>query len=123
MTIGEVCEKYHITSDTLRYYEKAGLIPPVRRTNGRRDYGEDELAWVESAICMRGAGLPVEVIAEYVRLSLVGDSTFAERLELLKQQRTELEEKSRAIEAMLNRLDYKISRYEEAVKSGRLEWD
>ena len=59
MTIKEVCEKYGITADTLRYYEKVGVIPTVGRTKGgKRDYSEQDIAWVENAICMRNAGLP-----------------------------------------------------------------
>ena len=74
MTIKEVCEKYGITADTLRYYEKVGVIPTVGRTKGgKRDYSEQDIAWVENAICMRNAGLPVEMLIEYVRLFQEGD--------------------------------------------------
>ena len=60
VTIKEVSQKYNISSDTLRYYERVGMIPPVTRTaGGIRDYGESDLGWVELALCMRGAGLPV----------------------------------------------------------------
>ena len=63
MTIAEVSEKYGISPDTLRYYEKEGLLPPVKRTaGGIRDYGESDCGWVEFIKCMRSAGLPVEVL-------------------------------------------------------------
>lgn len=76
MTIKEVSEKYNISQDTLRYYERVGMIPQVHRTGGGiRDYQEDDLGWVELAICMRSAGLPVEVMIKYVRLYMQGDST------------------------------------------------
>ena len=56
MTIKEVAEKYDISADTLRYYERVGMIPKVtRRPNGIRDYQESDLGWVELAICMRSA--------------------------------------------------------------------
>lgn len=88
MTIKEVSEKYGISSDTLRYYERVGMIPPVERTEGGiRNYGEDDIKWVELVLCMRSAGLPIEAIIEYVRLSRLGDSTFKARLELLSEQR------------------------------------
>ena len=59
MTIKEVSEKYDISQDTLRYYERIGMIPPVTRTSsGIRDYQESDLGWVEHVICMRSAGLP-----------------------------------------------------------------
>ena len=77
MTIKEVCEKYGITPDTLRYYERVGVIPTVARTKGGiRDYSEEDIRWVENAICMRSAGLPVEMLIEYVQLFREGDSTF-----------------------------------------------
>ena len=69
MTIKEVSEKYHITQDTLRYYERVGMIPKVTRTlSGIRNYQPEDLGWVELALCMRNAGLPVEVMIEYVKL-------------------------------------------------------
>ena len=92
MTIKEVCEKYGITPDTLRYYERVGVIPTVARTKGGiRDYCEEDIRWVENAICMRSAGLPVEMLIEYVRLFREGDSTFQARRDLLAEAREEIE--------------------------------
>lgn len=123
MTIKEVSKKYNISPDTLRYYERAGMIPAVTRTSGGiRDYQTKDLEWVELAICMRGAGLPVEIMAEYVRLCRRGDETILERLQLLQKQRTALEVQQRQLDATLQRLDYKISRYQAAVETGKLEW-
>ena len=124
MTIKEVGEKYGISGDTLRYYERVGMIPPVPRTaGGIRDYGEEDLRWVELVVCMRSAGLPVEAIIEYVRLFQMGDSTFQARLQLLQEQRETLLEQKEQIERTLDRLNYKIARYETAVKTGKLSWD
>ena len=84
MTIKEVSEKYDISQDTLRYYERIGMIPPVTRTSsGIRNYQESDLGWVEHVICMRSAGLPVESIIEYVKLCQEGDETIPARLQLL----------------------------------------
>lgn len=124
MTIKEVSQKYNISSDTLRYYERVGMIPPVTRTaGGIRDYGEADLGWVELALCMRGAGLPVEAMIEYVRLCQQGDSTIEARMLLLKEQMETLLEQKAQIESTIKRLDFKISRYEEAVRTGKLSWD
>lgn len=124
MTIKEVSQKYNISSDTLRYYERVGMIPPVTRTTGGiRDYGEADLGWVELALCMRGAGLPVEAMIEYVKLCQQGDSTIEARMLLLKEQMETLLEQKAQIESTIKRLDFKISRYEEAVKTGKLSWD
>lgn len=124
MTITEVSKKYDITADTLRYYERVGMIPPVTRTaSGIRDYQEIDLSWVGLAKCMRSAGLPVEAMIEYVRLFQEGDSTIPARLQLLIEQRESLLEQKKQIEDTLERLNYKISRYEVAVKTGKLTWD
>ena len=124
MTIKEVSETYHISQDTLRYYERVGMIPRVTRTpSGNRDYQPDDLGWVELAICMRNAGLPVEVMIEYVKLCQEGDNTIPARLQLLLDQRDALLDQKAQIDVTLERLNYKISRYEEAVKTGKLTWD
>ena len=124
MTIKEVSEKYGLSQDTLRYYEKIGVIPPVTRTSGGiRNYTEQDIGWVENAVCMRSAGLPVEVIAEYCRLYSMGDSTIGARLELLTEQRKKLIEQKEQLETEISRLDYKIGRYEIAVKTGVLSWE
>jgi DNA-binding transcriptional MerR regulator len=123
MTIKEVSTRYDISEDTLRYYERVGMIPPVRRTaGGIRDYREEDLEWVRLALCMRGAGLPVDAMVEYVRLCRQGDATIPARLALLERQREALRAQRRQIDETLGRLDYKISRYEAAVKTGTLVW-
>ena len=103
MTIKEVSEKFKISQDTLRYYERIGLIPPVSRT--------------------ASAGVPIEALIEYVKLFQIGDSTFEARRQLLKEQYDILEEQKQQIEATMERLKYKVSRYEEAVKTGVLTWE
>ncbi len=124
MTIKEVAEKYDITPDTLRYYERIKMIPEVTRTaGGIRDYQESDLQWVELALCMRSAGLPVEAMIEYLRLYQKGDETIPARLELLNNQMEVLKEQRDKIEATMKKLSYKISRYEEAAKTGKLVWD
>lgn len=124
MTIKEVCEKYDITPDTLRYYERVGVIPEVSRTKGGiRDFTEEDIKWVENAICMRSAGVPVEMLIEYVKLFQEGDSTITARRNLLIEARAEVQKNLDKYQATMDRLNYKISRYEEAVKTGILSWD
>ena len=113
ITIKEVSERYDLSQDTLRYYERVGMIPPVHRTaSGIRDYQ-----------CMRGAGLPVEAIIEYVKLTQEGEHTIPARLQLLTEQRELLLEQKEKIDTTLKRLNYKIERYEIAVETGELKWD
>ena len=124
MTISEVSKKYGLSQDTLRYYEKVGAIPPVHRTkSGVRDYTEEDCGWVDLVKCMRGSGLSVEVMAEYVRLQLQGDETIPQRRQLLVDQRDQLTAQLQLIQDTMKRLDYKISRYDEAIKTGVLRWD
>lgn len=124
MTIKEVCDKYHIAPDTLRYYERVGAILAVTRTGkGIRNYMEQDINWVENAICMRGAGVPVERIAEYVALCRQGDGTFPARRDLLKEVRVGLLAQIETCRRELERLEYKIERYESAVETGKLTWD
>ena len=124
MTIKDVCERFDITQDTLRYYERVGMIPAVTRTaGGIRDYQESDLGWVQLAICMRNAGLPVEAMIEYVRLYQEGDTTISARLQLLTDQREVLLDRRKKIDETLDRLNYKIARYEIEVETGKLTWD
>lgn len=124
MTIKEVSEKYDISADTLRYYERVGVIPTVTRTSGGiRNYNDEDLGWVEMAVCFRNAGMPVELLIEYVKLFQKGDSTIEARLNLLKEARERILEERKRYDDALNRMNYKIEKYEEAVKTGVLSWD
>lgn len=124
MTIKEVSEKYNISQDTLRYYERMQMIPKVHRTpGGIRDYQAEDLRWVELAICMRSAGLPIEVMIEYLRLFQEGDATIPARLELLNEQMEVLRAQKAQLEATMDRLAYKIEHYETALRTGKLVWD
>lgn len=116
MLIAEVSEKYDLSADTLRYYERIGLIPQVHRNkSGIRDYTEDDCRWVEFIKCMRAAGLPIEVLIDYVAMFQQGDSTVAERKALLIEQRKKLVGKLEAMQETINHLDYKIKRYDNIV--------
>ncbi|WP_188398928.1 MerR family transcriptional regulator [Sporomusa sp. GT1] len=118
MTITEVSQKYDISQDTLRYYERIGLIPRVNRNkSGIRDYTEEDCGWVEFIKCMRGAGLSVDVLIEYVRLYLEGGSeeTLKARKDLLIEQRKQLVARLEEMQKVLERLDYKISIFDQKI--------
>ena len=124
MTIREVCDKYQISPDTLRYYERIGAIPAVNRTkSGIRDYNEEDIGWVENALCMRNAGVPVEMIVQYVKLCRQGDGTFSARRDLLKEARSQILGQIEKYQMELERLEDKISRYEAAVETGQRVWE
>ena len=114
MTISEVSEKYNLTADTIRYYEKEGIIPRVQRTkNGIRDFDENTCSWIEFIKCMRNAGLEIEILKQYVTLFKQGIRTIKERKMLLEEQRNKLIEKQKNINATLDRLNKKIEWYED----------
>jgi len=116
MKIAEVSEVHGLSSDTLRYYERIGLIPPVHRTeSGIRDYNDLDLRRVEFIKCMRSAGLPVEVLIEYVGLVQQGDRTIPARKAILKEQRLLLAARMKEMQKTLDILDHKIEVYEKAV--------
>jgi DNA-binding transcriptional MerR regulator len=116
MKIAEVSERYAISTDTLRYYERIGLIQQVKRNeSGIRDYNELDLRRVEFIKCMRSAGLPVEVLIEYVALVQRGDQTIEARKEILKEQREQLAARMKEMQKTLDLLDHKIDVYENAV--------
>ncbi len=109
MTITEVSKEYDLSQDTLRYYERIGLIPSVNRNkSGNRDYTEDDCRWVEFIKCMRSAGLPIEALIEYVGLFQQGDATSEARKELLSEQRKQLIAKMEDNQKTLEPLNYKI---------------
>ncbi|GGG07852.1 MerR family transcriptional regulator [Paenibacillus abyssi] len=113
MTIAEVSKKFNLSQDTLRYYERVGLIPRVnRQKNGIRSYTEEDCRWVEFVKCMRSIGLPVEVLIKYVGLYQQGDETIEARKELLIEQRKQLISRMEEMENVLGRMDKKIARYE-----------
>ena len=118
MTIAEVSKKYGLSADTLRYYERIGLIPPVPRTKGGvRDYGEESCGWIELMKCMRAAGVQIEALIEYVKLFRQGDSTMADRKAILVEQRDQLLSRMAEMQASLDLLNKKIDGYEQKIVS------
>lgn len=117
MTIAEVSKLHELSQDTLRYYERIGLIPPVaRNASGHRDYQQEDLRWVQFIKCMRSSGISIEVLIEYVAMFQQGDETSAARLALLVSQREMLMEKLVIMQQTIDRLDHKIERYEQRLK-------
>ena len=116
MTIAEVSRKYDISADTLRYYERIGLIPPVPRTRGGlRDYGEESCGWIQLMKCMRAAGVQIEALIEYVDRVQQGDATLDARKALLVEQRDQLVSRMAEMQASLDLLNQKIDRYEQGM--------
>jgi DNA-binding transcriptional MerR regulator len=116
MKISEVSEACDFSSDTLRYYERIGLIPSIKRTRGGiREYSETDVKWIEFVKCMRNAGLSIETLIEYFKLFEQGDETAEARKDLLKEQRDDLAARIAELQKTLDYLDHKIAVYESHV--------
>jgi DNA-binding transcriptional MerR regulator len=114
--ISEASEKLEISPDTLRYYEKIGLLPPVRRSkSGLRNYDENDLAWINFIKCMRSAGLPIEQLVQYVQLFPQGDATIEARKKILEDQREQIRARIADLQRTLDLLDHKIALYEQGL--------
>ena len=112
MNIKEVSTKLDIPADTLRYWERVGVIPPVTRaTSGYRDYQPADLDWCNFAKCMREAGVSIEALIEYIDLYQQGDSTTDTRKTLLEDQLATIQAKRDAVQATYDKLAYKIAHY------------
>lgn len=116
MTISEVSKKYELSVDTIRYYERIGLIPQVtRNASGNRDFTEKDCGWVQFIKCMRGAGISIESLIDYVKMYQEGDGTVKARKQLLVEQYDILSEKVRELQSVQDRLKMKIENYEETI--------
>ncbi len=123
MTISEVSKKYNLTQDTLRYYEKIGILSNVpRNKSGIRNYDENSCRRIEFVKCMRDAGVEIEALLEYMQLFEKGKSTAKRRKEILEEQREKLLEKQKNITVSLERLDYKIELYNDIVSGKKKDF-
>lgn len=114
MKIAEVSKQYGLSADTLRYYERIGLLSGItRNASGIRDYSETDCARVQFVKCMRGAGVSIEALIEYMALFEQGDKTTAARKALLEEQRDLVQARIADMQAGLDRLNYKIENYEQ----------
>ena len=121
MKIAEVSKRYGVSTDTLRYYERIGLLPNVTRTaSGIRDYSEQDCARVQFVKCMRAASVSIEALIEYMQLFEQGEHTAAARKTLLEEQRELVEKRIADMQAGLDRLNGKIENYEEMLMKERV---
>ena len=113
MTIKEASQLTGVSADTLRYYERIGLIPAVPgNESGIRNYDETSIGWINFIKCMRSAGLPIEALIEYVALYKEGSKTEDSRKAILIEQRDILQERMSSLQKTLDKLNYKIDNYE-----------
>ncbi|MBO0468316.1 transcriptional regulator [Enterococcus plantarum] len=114
MNIKKVSELSGVSADTIRYYERIGLIPPVKRNdNGIRNFDEEDLRWIVFSRQMRNAGLSIESLVEYLTLFQVGNETVPARKEIIADQIGELKEKASELNTAIERLEFKLANYDE----------
>ncbi len=113
MTIKEVSDKYQLSTDTLRYYEKVGLIGPISKNkSGIRDYKEVDLRTIAFVKCMRQANMPIDKLIRYMNLYKEGNKTLEDRKQLLVEQLHKVEKEIQELEKAKERLCYKIDLYD-----------
>ncbi|MET7985190.1 MULTISPECIES: MerR family transcriptional regulator [unclassified Streptomyces] len=113
LTIAQVVERTGLSHDTLRYYEKAGLIERVGRSTGnQRRYLAADLAWLEFLIRLRETGMPIAEVRRFAELRSGGDTTVPERLAMLREHSAGLKDRIRALRRNASALDDKIDHYE-----------
>ena len=116
LTPAQMAEEVDLSIDTLRYYEKAGLMPPVQRLpNGHRRYTQSDIDWLELVKCLRGTGMPIRNIQRYAYLAECGDHTAEERVELLAQHRREVLAQLDELQRNLTHINEKLAYYSNAL--------
>lgn len=112
MNIGEVAKELNLSIDTLRYYEKMGLIKEINKVNGKREYSEENIKDLKFILCMKSAGLSLKDIKKFLKYYEQDDDTLDLRINILEKQRTILESEIKEKQEILNYLNYKIDLYE-----------
>lgn len=123
LTISAVAEKFHVKPDTLRYYERIGLLPPVpRRTNGNRYYPPSIQEWLEMVLCFRASGMAIEPLIKYCSLLQQGDETAPAREKILQEQLAVLLTQREQLDKSIHRLEGKVARYERGEVKVGADW-
>jgi DNA-binding transcriptional MerR regulator len=109
---GQVCEKTGFSLDTIRYYEKIGLLAPISRTTGgRRRFTDTDVQWLLLLRCLRQTGMPLTRMLRFVELSRAGKHTLAERLTLLEEHDQHIDDEIARLRASQQQIQGKIRHY------------
>ncbi|WP_315073776.1 MerR family transcriptional regulator [uncultured Clostridium sp.] len=117
--IGEFSKKFDISIDTLRYYEKIGLIYPERDNVNKRIYSEKDIEWLKFIIRLKETNMPIKQIKYYSKLRYEGDNTIKERLELLNEHMNRLKAEKEKIEENMQHLKEKIIIYNDMMEKNK----
>ena len=109
-TIGQAAQKMGLTAYTLRFYEKEGLLPFVKKCgSGQRVFSDTDIGWLSMIECLKGTGMPLKDIKQYIDWYIEGDSTLQQRLNMFKNQKQRLEEQIAQLHKYMETIDYKLS--------------
>ncbi|OIK13539.1 MerR family transcriptional regulator [Bacillus sp. MUM 13] len=112
-SIKEITEKTGLSASTLRYYEKEGILPFVKRDeNGKRLYSDENIEWIHFILALLSTGMPIAEIKRYVELYKNGDTTIKERRQIMIQHKTKVEEEMMKTYTYLEQINYKLALYD-----------
>lgn len=120
-TIGQVSEMFGLPISTLRYYDKEGLFPNIKRTSGIRRFGEAELETLRVIECLKKSGLEIKDIKQFIEWCGQGSETYPQRRDLFIRQKEQAEAEIARMNRVLAILKYKCWYYEQAIKDGNEE--
>ena len=116
MTIKEISEKTYVSADTLRYYERIGLLPAVpRRPNGIREYDEFFIHWIAFIQDLKSLGMSLEAILDYIKLAKLGDISKEERKQIIMEVQNTLLDKIRILHTMVKKNNYHLEHYDDVL--------
>jgi DNA-binding transcriptional MerR regulator len=115
--IAQAAERSGLSIDTLRYYERIGLVePPARDSGGRRSYSDEDLSWLNFLTKLRTTGMPIRMMREYAQLRMKGMGTEARRRQMLVDHRKDVLDRIAELQGCLDALNFKINRYDEQIQ-------
>lgn len=117
-SISEVAEIMGVPASTIRFYDKEGLLPNIKRESGKRVFTDDDFKWLKVLNCLRNIGMPLKKIREYVELAEEGDSSLIERYEIILNQKESIKEQIKMLKQSLKEIEYKEWYYKTAIEAG-----
>ncbi len=117
--MSDISQKYNVSQDTIRYYDKAGLMPFIKRdAGGRRQFNDNDLGYIEVINCLKKSGISIKEIAKFMNWCMEGDNTLPQRYDFMIQQEKILENKIHELETQLAFLRWKKWYYQHANEAG-----
>lgn len=117
-SIKEVAQIMNVNASTLRYYDEEGLLPDIKRVNGRRVFEDDDFKWLKLLSCMKEIKMPVKKIREYVELAQQGDETLQQRFDMVMEQKHIIEKQMAELRECLEVFKFKEEYYKKAIAAG-----